>query len=290
MNHVETQILDLVALLYPEIMSRLDGYHALHKNYLDRIVTRFDREVQFYLAYLEHIEIFRSRGLLFCLPRVCDRSKEIQASDGFDLALAGQLEGRGEPVVCNDFHLTGAERVLVVTGPNQGGKTTFARMFGQLHYLASLGLPVAARDARLFHADGLFTHFEREEDLRTLRGKFEDELMRIHEILGSATGNSILIMNESFGSTTLRDALLVGTAVVRQIVELDALCVFVTFVDELASLTDATVSMMSSGAPDDPAARTYKIARRPADGLALAAALAEKYGLTYESLRRRVAR
>ncbi len=97
-------------------------------------------------------------------------------------------------------------------------------------------------------------------------------------------------MNESFGSTTLRDAVVVGTEVMRQILALDALGVFVTFVDELASLGEGTVSMMSTVVPDDPAVRTFKVIRKPADGLAYASALADKYGLDAASLRRRLAR
>jgi DNA mismatch repair protein MutS len=285
---VEAKVLEFVTQLYPDIFAHLTDFCARYADYEEKPIKIFEREIQFYICFLDYVETFRRAGLKFCYPKITTGSKEIYCDDGFDIALASRLVAEGTSVVCNDFHFKDPERIFVVTGPNQGGKTTFSREFGQTHYLAGIGCLVPGRAARIHLFDNIMTHFERDEYMTNLQGKLQDDVVRIHEILERATPNSVIILNEIFSSTALQDALFLSKKVMEKIIELDALCVWVTFVDELASYSKKVVSMVSTVVPDNPAVRTFKVFRKPAEGVAYALTIAEKYGLTYDRVKDRI--
>lgn len=289
LNHIEAQVLDRIAMLHPQPFARLATFCDEHDEFIDAILDRFAREACFYLAWLGYTEPLRTVGARFCFPAVDPDARSIEATDAFDIALADKLNKEHHTIVRNGFALHDGERMFVVTGPNHGGKTTFARTFGQLHWLAALGLTVPGGQARLTLFDRLFTHFERAEAVATLRGKLKDDLVRIKAILDQATPHSLIVMNEIFSSTTLDDALVLGRRVLARISHLHAWAVCVTFLTELAEFDAHTVSMVAEIDPRDPAIRTFKVTRRPADGLAYALAVANKHRVTREWLLRRIA-
>ncbi len=288
MNPIEAKILEYVAQLNKELFNCLDNFMRDNLNFINDTILTFDREIHFYISYLLFIEKFKKNNLQFCYPSISNSSKEIFNTNGFDLALANKLISENLQIVCNDFFLTGKERILIVTGPNQGGKTTFARTFGQLHYFTNIGCPVPGSNARLFKFDNLFTLFERSEKVEDMKGKLEDDLIRMDSIIKQATSSSIIIINEIFNSTTLQDMTILSKSIISKLINKDLFCVWVTFVDELASFSEETVSMTSMIVPDNPTARTYKIVRNEANGLAYANAIVEKYNLTYEKISKRL--
>ncbi|SCC92217.1 hypothetical protein THIX_20267 [Thiomonas sp. X19] len=181
--------------------------------------------------------------LRVCLAELTTQRGKIEADDAFDVALARNFVEAGQAVVSNGFALRGEERMIVVTGPNHGGKTTLARTFGQLSHIANPGLPVAASSATLLLFDGMLTHFERVEDIGSQRGKLQDDLVRMHRIPAAASPRSIVLMNAMFSSTILDDALELAHRIMTRLCAIGAMCVFVTFLDEFAAFDAQTVSM-----------------------------------------------
>lgn len=284
-EHLENQILQRVSRLYPKEFGALREFGEKYLRFEDDTVLRFAREVRFYFCWLDMLAPLKAAGLPFCYPEVHTAGPACRVEEGFDLALALR---KPEGIVTNGFSLAPPEQVLVVTGPNQGGKSTFARAFGQAHYLASLGLPVPGRRASLPLCDMVYAHFEREEGPKDLDGRLRDDLRRLKTLLDAATPRSVLVINEIFSSTTAWDALVLSRRMLDRVTVLGGPCVVVTFLDELADYGPQTVSMAAEVSEDEGHARSFRILRRKPGGRSYAEVLAQRHGLSYEEIKRRV--
>ncbi len=287
---LEARILDYVAALFPDAFDRLAMFCRDDASYQDPTLVRFEREVAFYLAYRELMTALEADGVAFCYPELVTAKGNIRARGVADIALAAKLAGGSQAVVTNDFAYEGGERALVVTGPNQGGKTTFARSVGQLHYLAALGLPVPACEARLLHVDAVLTHFDREEAINEQQGRLEADLWRARAILNRVGPHTLVILNELFQSTQASDAVALTRRILTRLRDGDALAVCVTFVPEAVAGDPASVTMVSTRDPADPEQPAYGVVRRRPGASAHAETLAARHGLTPQRLARRLSR
>ena len=283
-DQIDVAILEHIERRNPDLFEDLHEFAAKHQRLLPESLTGFDTQIDFYLAWLDFIRPMNKYGYAFTLPQISTRDRGEDVQGCFDPYLARALAREGAKVTLNSYHLEGTERIVVVTGANQGGKTTFSRTVGILHYLASLGLPVPATSARLCIPDAILTHFPRQENPSNFTGRLQDDLLRFKAILDSATSMSLIIANESFASTTTIDALDISRMILSAISRLGCLCVYVTFLDELASLGPEVISMVATTSDGENHQRTHIVERRAADGHAYAIDLVHAHHLTTDEI------
>lgn len=289
-EHVETAIIDLVSNIHKDTFGKLNNFIEAYIDIVESKIILFAKEIEFYLTYIDYIGDIKTSELNFCYPEMTSVKGDIYNKQGFDLALAHNLTESEKRVVCNDFEMSGKERIIYISGSNQGGKTTFARAFGQIHYLAELGLPVPGKESKLLLFDNIFTHFEKRERIEDLNGKLVQELDKLKDIIQSSTPSSIIVLNEVLNSTALKDAIQISKKIMKKIEDIDCLCLNVTFIDEIIKTDDLSISMVSQGTENYKPEFAYIIKKDKPNGLAHAVDIVRKYGLTYETIKERLSR
>jgi hypothetical protein len=188
-------------------------------------------ELAFYLGCLNLYHRLQEQDVPVCFPEATEPGTRRWRCAGLrDAALA--LSTAGE-IVGNDVRADDRD-LIMITGANQGGKTTFLRSVGQSHVMMRCGLFVAATEFAAELSDGIFTHFKREEDASMRSGKLDEELRRISQIVDVVKPNALVLFNESFASTNEREGSEIGRQIVQAFLESSIRVFFVTHQFDLA--------------------------------------------------------
>lgn len=169
-------------------------------------------ELAFYVGCINLHERLMTDGQPVCMPQpspVGERRLAFTALS--DLALVLKL---GRKVVPNDL-AADSRNLIIITGANQGGKSSFLRSIGTAQLMMQSGMFVTATRFSANLCDGIYTHYKREEDAGMESGKFDEELKRMSKIVDMIASDALILFNESFAATNERE----GAEIARQIVD-----------------------------------------------------------------------
>jgi len=216
-------------------------------------------ELAFYIGCLNLQARLSEKGEPTCFPVPHLPGDVVLSAEGlYDLCLSLNLKER---VVGNDVHADG-KWLVMITGANQGGKSTFLRSVGVAQLMMQSGMFVPARSFRANVCDGVFTHYKREEDPSMRSGKFDEELGRMSFITHNITQNSVLLCNESLAATNEREGSEIARQVTEALTEARIKVLFVTHMFDLAhglyiKGLDSALFLRAERLPDG--GRTFKL-------------------------------
>ena len=188
-------------------------------------------ELGFFVGCLNLHDTYASRGEPTCIPVPAPMGGGQLAARGlYDACLALRAEGRA---VGNGLVGDG-KQLIVITGANQGGKSTFLRSVGLAYLMLQCGMFVAAEEFSAALCNGVYTHFKRPEDTALESGKLDEELRRMSGIASLVKLDAVVLFNESFSSTNEREGSEIARQVVQALLEARVRVLFVTHLFELA--------------------------------------------------------
>jgi DNA mismatch repair ATPase MutS len=188
-------------------------------------------ELAFYIGCLNLHERLAKKGEPTAFPVPVAASERAHSFSGlYDVCLTLTMEQR---VVGNDLNADG-KNLVIITGANQGGKSTFLRSIGLAQLMMQSGMFVSAGSFSANVCDGLFTHYKREEDIDMKSGKLDEELKRMSDIVDNMTSNPLLLFNESFAATNEREGSEIAGQIIGALLEKGFKIFFVTHLYEFA--------------------------------------------------------
>ncbi len=287
----EDAVVGILKKSRPRIFTALEKFSSFSFDFEEDIFVKRKDEFIFYISFLEFEQQLKEVGYQLCYPEIRDGAT-LELEGVYDLALAWKNRFSDYNIVENDISFKKDKSFLVITGPNQGGKTTLARAAGQSVLFMLLGLKAPCRVMKTRFFRRILTHFEVEESVETGAGKLKEELQRLKPMMLSDAKQSFVILNELFTTATTYDAEIMAEKVMRHFMDSGCMGIYVTHIQELADEESqpGIQSMVAQVDSADHSVRTYKIIPMRAEGLGYSDSIAEKYGLSYKQVTERISK
>lgn len=257
--------------------------------------TNLMDDIRFLCAGARFIMDMEKQGYQMCKPEIApmeEKCCDLMAVYNPMLAMTGVEK----TVVSNEFHFDEKGRFYLVTGPNHGGKSIFAYSVGMAQALFQLGLYVPAVSARISPVTGIFTHFPSSDEDNYGKGRLESECARLSRILKQLEETDMLLMDETFSSTSGLEAGYIASEVLTGLGIIGCGGIYVTHIHDLPQrIGEFNAHPDNRGKIDNLVAqmedrengvRSYRVMRTTPDGLSYAKDIAGQYGLTLEEILR----
>ena len=305
LNEADKALFEALEKLTSSYMRRLESALRAYDRLSFQKISMLSDQLDIFDGMTAIASSCEARGIKMCRPQFSDTPRTARLTDLFDpcfyfKAAAADSEAKGDDlVVTNSLEMDDSGRFFILTGANNGGKTTFVRGLGLCFLLAQTGFYVPAEECVISTADFIFTHFPKEEETGINASRFTTEIKDLKIISDLAEENSLLLMNESIQSTTPKECAEIAEELVRIFCIIGVRGVFATHITELAgkcgeisSDPDCRSIPQSIVADVDETSgkRLYRIRKGMPLKQSYAADIFRSFGINAENVRKRVRR
>jgi len=202
-------------------------------DHIENFFKMLRSELAFYIGCINLKEQLEQIGNPIAFPVPSETNERKHTFQGmYDVSLALTMK---QAIVGNDINADG-KNLAIITGANQGGKSTFLRSIGLAQLMMQAGMFVPAREFSANLCRGVFTHYRRKEDASMKSGKLDEELSRMSIIVDLIRPDSLMLFNESFAATNEREGSEIARQITSALLERNIKVFFVTHMYEFARI------------------------------------------------------